>query len=71
MFRAYMKTWHDLLIQHVQINVVDGAVLKAAQQEPEKYPDLVVRVAGYSDYFTTLDKQTQDSIMARTEQVLA
>ena len=66
-----MKTWHDLLIQHVQINVVDSATLKVAQKEPEKFPDLVVRVAGYSAYFTSLDRQTQDSIIARTEQVLA
>lgn len=71
LFRAYMKTWHDLMLQHVQINVVDGATLKAAQSEPDKFPDLVVRVAGYSAYFTSLDKQTQDSIVSRTEQVLA
>ncbi len=70
MFRAYIKTWHDLMIEHVQINVVDNAVLKSAQKAPEKYPDLVVRVAGYSAYFTQLDKGTQDSIIARTEQVL-
>ncbi len=71
MFRAYIKTWHDLMIEHVQINVVDNVVLKAAQKAPEKYPDLVVRVAGYSAYFTQLDKGTQDSIMARHEQTLA
>ena len=71
MFRAYIKTWHDLMIEHVQINVVDNSVLRAAQTAPEKFPDLVVRVAGYSAYFTQLDKGTQDSIMARTEQVLA
>jgi pyruvate-formate lyase len=71
LFRAYMKTWHDLMLQHVQINVVDGMTLKAAQSEPDKFPDLVVRVAGYSAYFTSLDKQTQDSIISRTEQVLA
>jgi pyruvate-formate lyase len=71
LFRAWIKTWHDLLIQHVQINVIDNTVLKAAQKEPEKFPDLVVRVAGYSAYFTQLDKTTQDSIIHRTEQVLA
>ncbi len=71
LFRAYMKTWHDLMIEHVQINVVDTAALKAAQAEPDKFPDLVVRVAGYSAYFTSLDKQTQESIIQRTEQVLA
>ncbi|MBC7338252.1 MAG: glycyl radical protein [Firmicutes bacterium] len=71
LFRAYIKTWHDLLVQHVQINVVDTETLKAAQREPEKFPDLVVRVAGYSAYFTQLDKETQDSIIARTEHSLA
>ena len=71
LFRAYIKTWHDLMLQHVQINVVDSAVLKSAQTAPEKFPDLVVRVAGYSAYFTSLDRQTQDSIIKRTEQVLA
>lgn len=67
---AYMKTWHDLRVQHVQINVVDSDTLRAAQREPEKYTDLVVRVAGYSAYFVELDKETQDSIIARTEQIL-
>ncbi|RLB35108.1 MAG: hypothetical protein DRH12_16910 [Deltaproteobacteria bacterium] len=70
-FLSYMKAWHDLGIQHVQINMVDSEVLRAAQREPEKYSDLIVRVAGYSAYFVELDKETQDSIIARTEQQLA
>ncbi len=71
LFHAYLKTWYDLGAQHVQLNVVDSAELKAAQKEPNKYPDLVVRVAGYSAYFNELEKVTQDSIIARTEQQLA
>jgi formate C-acetyltransferase/benzylsuccinate synthase len=67
-FLSYMKAWHDLGIQHVQINVVDSDVLRDAQKQPDKYTDLIVRVAGYSAYFIELDKETQDSIIARTEQ---
>ena len=43
------------------------AVLRAAQREPEKHRDLIVRVAGYSDYFCDLTKALQDEIIARTE----
>jgi formate C-acetyltransferase len=52
---------------HIQFNVVTAATLKAAQAEPEKYRDLIVRVAGYSDYFCDLTRALQDEIIARTE----
>ena len=52
--------------EHIQINVVDDATLRAAQEHPEDYRDLVVRVAGYMAYFTELDKGVQDIIIART-----
>ena len=52
--------------EHIQINVVDDATLLAAQENPENYRDLVVRVAGYLAYFTELDKGVQDIIIART-----
>jgi pyruvate formate-lyase/glycerol dehydratase family glycyl radical enzyme len=52
---------------HVQFNVVDSKTLLAAQNNPEEYKDLVVRVAGYSALFVTLDKATQDDIIMRTE----
>jgi len=55
-----LKGWH------VQFNVVDSKTLLAAQENPEKYKDLVVRVAGYSALFVTLDKATQDDIIQRT-----
>ncbi len=52
---------------HVQFNVIDAETLKAAQKNPERYRDLIVRVAGYSDYFCDLGKALQDEIIARTE----
>ena len=51
----------------IQINVVGKEVLLHAQQHPEQYPDLLVRVAGYSDYFVHLNKNMQDEVIARTE----
>ena len=53
---------------HVQFNVVDRATLLAAQREPAKHRDLIVRVAGYSDYFINLTPELQDEIIRRTEQ---
>jgi len=52
---------------HIQFNVVDADTLRAAQKNPEKYRDLIVRVAGYSDYFCDLGPALQDEIIARTE----
>jgi len=62
--RAYFK----LDGHHIQFNVVTGDTLRAAQKEPEKHRDLIVRVAGYSDYFCDLTKGLQDEIIERTEQ---
>ena len=50
----------------VQINVCDVSTLKKAQENPEHYPDLIVRVGGYSDYFVRLSKGLQDEIITRT-----
>lgn len=52
--------------RHVQFNVVDTETLRDAQANPEKYPDLVVRVSGYCAYFTDLGRSIQDDIIART-----
>jgi len=52
---------------HVQFNSVDSATLRAAQERPADYADLVVRVSGYSAYFTRLGRRIQDDIIARTE----
>jgi len=52
---------------HIQFNVVGAETLRKAQKTPEKYRDLIVRVAGYSDYFVDLNVKLQDEIIARTE----
>lgn len=53
---------------HIQFNVIDRDILIEAQKDPNLYPELIVRVAGYSDYFNNLDKDLQDEIINRTEQ---
>ncbi len=62
-----VRTYFKLDGHHIQFNVVDAATLHAAQQHPEQHRDLIVRVAGYSDYFCDLSKALQDEIIARTE----
>ena len=62
-----LRVFIDEKIHHIQINVVSSDTLKAAQREPDKYNDLVVKVAGYNAYFTTLPKSLQDAVIARTE----
>ena len=64
LIRAYFK----LNGHHIQFNIVDSKTLRAAQAEPDDYRDLLVRVAGYSDYFVDLDRHHQEEIIARTEQ---
>ena len=63
-----VRTYFRLDGHHIQFNVVDKQVLVDAQKRPESYPDLVVRVAGYSAYFVDLGKPMQDDIIRRTEQ---
>jgi formate C-acetyltransferase len=53
---------------HIQFNVVDAETLREAQREPQLHRDLIVRVAGYSDYFCDLSKELQEEIIARTAQ---
>jgi formate C-acetyltransferase len=55
---------------HIQFNVISRETLLKAQQNPDEYKDLIVRVAGYSDHFRNLGKALQDEIIARTEQAL-
>lgn len=52
---------------HIQFNVVTAETLRAAQKHPEKYRDLIIRVAGYSDYFVDLTEALQNEIIRRTE----
>jgi formate C-acetyltransferase len=61
-----LKGFRSLKLWHVQFNTVDTETLLAAQRNPEQYRDLVVRVAGYSALFVTLDRATQDDIIRRT-----
>ncbi|MFV0363293.1 MAG: glycyl radical protein [Suipraeoptans sp.] len=62
--RAHFKKDGD----HLQINVVDDETLRAAQKEPEKFRNMLVRVAGYSAFFVDLEKNIQDNIIQRTVQ---
>jgi formate C-acetyltransferase len=63
-----IRTWSELKHWHVQFNIINKATLIAAQKEPEKYRDLVVRIAGYSAYFVDLSPMQQAEIIARTEE---
>jgi formate C-acetyltransferase len=64
---ALVRTYFKLDGHHIQFNVVDADTLRNAQKEPEKYRDLIVRVAGYSDYFNDLGEALQNEIIRRTE----
>ncbi len=63
-----VRTYFKLDGHHIQFNVVDAATLHAAKKHPDQHRDLIVRVAGYSDYFCDLSEALQDEIIARTEQ---
>jgi formate C-acetyltransferase len=63
-----VRTYFKLGGHHIQFNVVHADTLKSAQKSPEHYQDLIVRVAGYSDYFVNIGKDLQNEIIARTEQ---
>jgi formate C-acetyltransferase len=63
-----IRTYFRLDGHHIQFNVVDSNMLRDAQRHPEKYRDLIVRVAGYSDYFVDLNLDLQNEIIKRTEQ---
>ena len=65
---ALIRTYFRLDGHHIQFNVVDSETLRDAQKHPERYRDLLVRVAGYSDYFVDLDAHHQEEIIARTTQ---
>jgi len=67
-FTALIRSYFDQKGMHMQFNVVTRETLLDAQEHPEKYKTLVVRVAGYSALFTTLSKSLQDDIIARTQQ---
>ena len=65
-FVAMVRTYLMNGGKHIQFNVVDNKVLKQAQEKPRDYPELIVRVAGYSTYFVTLSRAMQDEVIDRT-----
>ena len=64
---SLIRTYFKFGGHHIQFNIVDTATLHDAQQHPDEYRDLLVRVAGYSDYFNDMTEQLQNEIIARTE----
>lgn len=66
---ALIRGYFDQKGMHVQFNVISREILMDAQKNPDKYKNLVVRVAGYSAHFVSLDKTIQEDIISRTEQV--
>jgi pyruvate-formate lyase len=63
LIRSYFK----LDGHHIQLNVISADLLRDAQKHPEKYRDLIIRVAGYSDYFVDINEELQNEIIRRTE----
>jgi len=66
-FASLIRGYFALGGFHVQFNVISAETLRDAQKHPENYKNLVIRVAGYSDYFVRLSKDVQDEIISRTE----
>jgi trans-4-hydroxy-L-proline dehydratase len=66
---SLIRSYFKMDGHHIQFNVVDAETLREAQKHPENYRDLIVRVAGYSDYFVDLTPELQEEIIRRTEQV--
>jgi trans-4-hydroxy-L-proline dehydratase len=66
-FAGLVRTYFKLGGHHMQFNVLSSEQMRLAQQDPQSYQDLIVRVAGYSDYFVRLSKDLQDEIISRTE----
>ena len=64
---SLIRTYFSMGGHHIQFNIVDTDTLLDAQQNPDNYKDLLVRVAGYSDYFNDMTSQLQNEIIARTE----
>ena len=65
---SLVRTYFNLGGHHIQFNIVDTKTLRQAQDAPDDYRNLLVRVAGYSDYFVDLDREHQEEIISRTQQ---
>jgi len=70
-FKSYIEATMDLGLDMIQFNITDAATLRAAQKNPERYSNLVVRISGYNANFIELNKFVQDSVIERTEHQLA
>ncbi len=66
-----IRSWCDLKHWHIQFNIINRETMLAAQKDPEKYRNLIVRIAGYSAYFVDLSPSQQAEVIARTEEQLA
>ncbi len=66
-----VRTYFRMDGHHIQFNVVGADTLRAAQADPQNYRNLIVRVAGYSDYFCDLSRELQEEIITRADLVLA
>ena len=64
---SLIRSYFKMDGHHIQFNVIDAKTLREAQEHPENYKDLIVRVAGYSDYFVDLTPELQEEIIKRTE----
>ena len=62
----FIRTWCDLKLWHIQFNVINADTLRKAQKDPQKYRNLIVRIAGYSAYFVDLTPDLQNDLIART-----
>jgi formate C-acetyltransferase len=66
-FAALIRGYFDQGGYHVQFNIIDENTLRDAQKHPENYRNLLIRVAGYSDYFVLLSHEIQEEIISRTK----
>jgi formate C-acetyltransferase len=69
-FMSLIKTYFDKGGYHIQWNMIGRETLLDAKKHPEKYRDLLIRVAGYSAFFVELAPAVQDEIIGRTEQTI-
>ena len=65
---SFIRAWRAMKLWHIQFNIINKETLLAARADPDKYRNLVVRVAGYSAYFVDLSPELQAEIIDRTEE---
>jgi formate C-acetyltransferase len=67
---SLIRSYFSMNGHHIQFNIVDTDTLRDAQKNPGEYRDLLVRMAGYSDYFNDMNRDLQEEIISRTENSL-